>query len=326
VVDRRLERLALVAVVLVAGLGVHRYWKRELSHLTGPARWIWVTDALEHLRPAAGLFVARLRLQAPPSSALLKVCGDREYVVYVNGTVAACGWSRPGFRLDLYDVAHLLRQGDNVIAVEIRSPTPVGGLLLALDVGNVGRNILVSGPAFVSRSRFSLGPPGKGDSPVPVIWGSPPRYPWAYPSPLPYPRSLDEVEVEDPVRIDRAAARAVPGGGLEFDLPRPVFGYLRVDFQGDGAAFVSTAEEPHSMDADGARNVSEPVVRLLGESQWLQPEPRMLSRVWLFGSAAPQAVEVWPVPEEFRLSAPGVVQGTHGPELRTRWTIRTHPE
>lgn len=309
----------------MAGLGLHRFWKRELSHLTGRAKWIWVTDALENLRPAGGLFVGDIHLDAPPSSALLKVCGDREYVVYVNGTAAACGWSRPGFRLDLYDVGHLLRQGENVIAVEVRSPTPVGGLLLALDVDNEGRNVLTSGRSFVSRSRFDLGPPGAGDQPVAIVWGSPPRYPWGYPSPQPYPRTLDEVVVEDPIRVEASSAAEASGGGWRFDLPRPVFGYLWVEFRDDGAAFVTSSEERESLDDGQARDSSEPVFRLAGQQRWLDPEPKRIARVWVFGRAVPVAVEVWPVPEEFRLSAPGVVPGMHGPERPTRWTIRTHP-
>ena len=118
---------ALLVGVLGAGVAAHRFWMRQLSHLTGDAEWVWTTDVLSRLHPTTGLFVAGLRLDAPPGAALLKVCGDREYVVWINGTAAACGWSRPGFRLDMYDVAHLLRQGSNVLAFEVRSAAETGG-------------------------------------------------------------------------------------------------------------------------------------------------------------------------------------------------------
>jgi hypothetical protein len=309
---------------MLAAYAVHGFWERELSHLTGPAEWIWVTDVLDPIHAQSALFVASLRLDTPPPAALLKVCGDREYVVYVNGTAAACGWSRPGFRLDLFDVGHLLKQGDNVIAVEVRSPTPVGALLLALDVGGVGRNVLVSGRSFVARSRFALSARDPSDRPVPVSWGMPPRFPWGYPRPLPHPRTLDETVVEDPVRVSGSNARLLPGGGWEFVLPRPVHGYVWLEFGGDGMAFVASADAPG--DAEAWRDEASPVVRVKGQRWWLDPQPQQVSKVYVFGQQPPVAVEVWPVTEQFSSAAPGVVPGSFGPVPRTRWTIRTHPE
>jgi len=311
---------------MLATLAVHGFWKKELSHLTGPAEWIWVTDVLNPIHAQGALFVASLHLEAPPPAALLKVCGDREYVAYVNGSPAACGWSRPGFRLDLFDIAHLLKQGDNVIAVEVRSPTPVGALLLALDVDGVGRNVLVSGRSFVARSRFALTASDPSDRPVPVSWGLPPRFPWGYPHPLPHPRTLDETVVEDPVRVGGSDARSLPGGGWEFALARPVHGYLWLEFGGDTMAFVAAAGAADTGDAEAWRSEASPVVRVKGQRWWLDPQPEQISRVYVFGQQAPVAVEVWPVAEQFSSAAPGVVPGSFGPVPRTRWTTRTHPE
>jgi hypothetical protein len=323
---KQLMLFALGAGVMIAAYAVHGFWRRELSHLTGPAEWIWVTDVLDPIHAQSALFVASLRLEAPPPAALLKVCGDREYVVYVNGTPAACGWSRPGFRLDLYDIGHLLKQGENVLTVEVRSPTPVGALLLALDVDGVGRNVLVSGRAFSVRSHFALGAKDSSDRPVPVSWGMPPRFPWGYPPPLPHPRTLDEAVVEDPVRVRGAEARLLPGGGWEFVLPRAVRGYLWLEFGGDGMAFVATANAGDAEDPEVWRGEASPVVRVKGQRSWLDPQPQPVSRVYVFGQERPTAVEVWPVSEQFSSAAPGVVPGSFGPVPRTRWTIRTHPE
>jgi len=309
---------------MLAAITVNAFWTRELSHLTGRGQWIWVTDVLSPIHPQAALFVARLQLSAPPPGALLKVCGDREYVIYVNHTPAACGWSRPGFHLDLYDVGHLLHQGENVIVVEVRSPTPVGALLLALDVEGVGRDVLVSGPAFVARSAFTLAASAPADKPVPVRWGMPPRYPWGYPKPLPHPRTLDETVVEDAVRLPDSSARVLAGGAREFVLPRPVFGYLWLEFSGDGPAFAAV-RGPLDGAAGDWRGEASPVVRLPGQGRWLDPEPQLISRVYVFGEAEPTAVEVWPVSEDFSSTAPGVVPGNFGPVPRTRWTTRTHP-
>ena len=174
---RRLALIGLAVVLLVAGRGVHRMWARQLSHLTGDAEWVWSTDALERIHQEAGLFVATFRVEAPTRSALLKVCGDREYVAYVNGTVAGCGWSRPGFRLDLLDVAHLLRVGANTLAVEVRSPTPVGGVLVALDVEGIGSNVVATGRSFVFRRRFDLSPVAAGRGPASDAMGAPSAFP-----------------------------------------------------------------------------------------------------------------------------------------------------
>jgi hypothetical protein len=322
---QRLALAALAAGVMLGVITVHGFWTRELSHLTGDAQWIWVTDVLSPIHTQSALFVATLDLHAPPPGALLKVCGDREYVIYINGTPAACGWSRPGFRLDLYDVGHLLRQGENVIAAEVRSPTPVGALLLALDVDGVGRNVLVSGPRFVARTEFSLSATDPTDRPIPVRWGMPPRFPWGYPKPVPRPRTLDESVVEDPLKVSASSARALTGGGWVFALPHPVYGYLWLEFRADGSAFAVAAGPEEKKSTSEWRGEASPVVRVRGQRRWLDPQPRLISSVYVFGAQEPTAVEVWPVSEEFSSTAPGVVQGSFGPVPRTRWTTRTHP-
>jgi hypothetical protein len=322
---QRLAVLLLVVAVLAGLAALRSFWRRQLSHLTGAAQWVWVTDTLERLHPLAGLFVGRVELDAPPASALLAVSGDREYVVYVNGTAAACGWSRPGFRLELYDVAHLLRQGENVVAIEVRSPTPVGGLLFSLDVDHVPHPVLLSDRHLVARHEFSLAAPAASDPAVPVVWGMPPRAPWDYPAPLPRPRTLDQAVVEEPVRLPAQRAEPVAGGGWRFTVDPPVFGYLWLEFDDDGAAHVVTAPEPDAISADEARWEASPAVRLPGQRRWLDVQPTRIGVVYVFGGKVPRALEVWPVPEEFRPTAPGVVPGTHAPVPRTRWTTRTRP-
>lgn len=305
-------RVALGLAAVAALIGVHRFWLEELSHVTGEAQWMWVTDQLIQVAPTQGLFVTTFTLPSPPGEALLKVCGDRQYVVYANGTPAACGWSRPGFRLDLYDIGHLLRQGENVLAVEVRSPTPVGGVLLALDVAGVGTNVVVSGPAFALRRTFSLEAKVSDEMPVPVLWGRPPRQPWGYPRLVPHSRTLDEVLVVDPVRLTRDEGKALFGGGVRFDLPEEVEGYLWIEGEGDGLWFVaSTAGE--GGDDQWARSQAHVAPRLPGQHRWLDPWPRRLRTVWVFSRDLPTAVEVWPLPSELRRGAPGLVyeEGTN---------------
>lgn len=317
--------VGVLAGVLLVVAGIHRFWLRQLTHVTGDAQWIWVTDLLERVHPTAGLFAASVRLDVPPTRALLKVCGDREYVVYVNGTAAAAGWSRPGFRLEVFEIAYLLRQGENAIVAEVRSPTPAGGLLLALDVAGMGRNVLVSGPAFSLRSEFSLSATHPSDRAVPVIWGAPPRNPWGYPAPLVRPRTMEGVVVVDPLYLPAEAAEALPGGGIRFALQEKVFGYVWVHFEDDRPAFSTVRAGGNGFCLTRLRNDAQPVARVRGQKRWLDPEPRLVSDVFVFGAARVAGIEVWPVAEEFRSTAPGVVPGTFGPVPRTRWPTRTPP-
>ncbi len=319
------RRGALLVVLLVAALlvvVVHRFWLRELSHVTGQAQWMWVTDQFHRLAPAGGLFVASFTLAAPPRGALLKVCGDREYVVYANGTPAACGWSRPGFRLDLYDIGHLLRQGENVLAVEVRSPTPVGGVLLALDVDGVGANVVASGPAFVLRRRFSLSAREGDDVPVPLLLGRPPRQPWGYPRLVSHPRTLDEVLVLDPIRLERGVV--LSRGGVRFELPEEIEGYLWVEPGGDAAVYVATGAEGDS-DDEAARSRAQVAIRQPGQLRWLDPWPRRVRTVWVFARELPRAVEVWPLPGELRRGAPGLVLEQGEVVERRLWTRKYPP-
>ncbi len=300
-------------------------WARQLSHLTGDAEWMWSTDALERVHPEAGLFVTAFQIENPSPSALLKVCADREYVAYLNGTAAGCGWSRPGFRLDIYEVGHLLRVGRNTLAIEARSPTPVGGVLVALDIDGLGSNVVTSGRLFSFRRAFDLAPPRADEPRPPVRWGRPPRFPWGYPAPVSRPRTLDEVSTEEPLRWPAEALVTTPGGARLLTLPRGVFGYLWLELEGDEAAAVwsDPLVTPHAESV--VRLLAQPVVRARGQRRWLDVEPRALGQVWVFGGRSLSAIEIWPVPEEFSSTAPGVVAGKSGPVQRTRWTSHTPP-
>ena len=125
--------------------------------------------------------------------------------------------------------------------------------------------------------------------------------------------------------IPGSSSRALAGGGWEFVLPRPVYGYLWLEFAGDGPAFAVAAGPNQAESADAWRGEASPVVRVRGQRRWLDPQPQLISRVFTFGEQEPTAVEIWPVSDEFSSTAPGVVPGSFGPVPRTRWTTQTHP-
>ena len=118
---RRLFRLKLLAwaggVVLLLLL-LRGQFRHELYHLTGEASWMWVTGDVAEKRPVAGIFVRDFSLADRPRRAVAKICGDRQYTLWINGHLVLVGYNRPGFRLDVVQVTDLVRPGRNVIAVE----------------------------------------------------------------------------------------------------------------------------------------------------------------------------------------------------------------
>ena len=97
------------------------------------------------------------------------------------------GPSRPGDPLALYEIADLLVEGRNRVAVEAASSTGIGGVLLALDVEGFGRDAVVTDGSW----RVDLAPSAlaEGGRYRPVVWGKPPQHPWGYPR-MPRPNEL----------------------------------------------------------------------------------------------------------------------------------------
>lgn len=292
---------------------LHGFWRREVGNLTGEARWVWVTRDLERPYPSRGAFVASFTVSEPGPGALLKVCADREYVAWLNGVAAACGWSRPGFRLDVYDVSHLLRPGANRLRIEVRSPTPVGGLLASLDLPGQRSNAVITGRDFFLETRGGLVPP-------PVVWGSPPRYPWGYPRVFSRPRTLDQLLVEEPV-IAGHPVQLGPKSYL-YRLPSMVFGYLVVQPSSSGWLWYAGGAS-----GEDAGRLRERLQVFTGAPEvLLDPQPQWIEAILIVAGQPPTRVEVWPVAEPFRARAPGVVPGKLAPLPRTSWSYRNPPE
>ncbi|KDA53214.1 hypothetical protein EG19_06930 [Thermoanaerobaculum aquaticum] len=309
----RWRRVFSWGFLLLGWAWLHGFWRQEVGNLTGEARWVWVTAELERPYPTRGVFVATFAVAEPGPGALLKVAADREYVAWVNNVPAACGWSRPGFRLDVYGISHLLRPGENRVRIEVRSPTPVGGLLASVDLPGQKTNAVVTGRDFLLETR-------EGPVPPPVVWGSPPRYPWSFPRAFSRPRTLDQLLVEEPV----AFGPPTPMGPKTYlyRLETPVFGYVVVHPEESGWVWYAAGANGEDLAA-----LKERLQPFLGAPEvLLDPEPRWVSQVLVVAKGKPRAVEVWPVAEPFRARAPGVVPGKHAPLPRTRWSYRNPPE
>jgi hypothetical protein len=159
----------------------------RMSLATGRAEWIWYASRMPEPRPIRFYATCGFVLREKPRRALAKVFVDREHILYVNGERVAGGEQRPGDALALYPIAPRLREGENRVAIEAASPTGVGGVLFSLDVEGLGRDVIVSSGSWrVDLSRNAISGGGRYR---PVVWGSPPQYPWGYPR-MPRPAEL----------------------------------------------------------------------------------------------------------------------------------------
>ena len=170
--------LALVAAAAAIRALVQVHEDR-MRLATGKAQWIWYTSSRP--APSALKFYATrgIVLREKPVRATAKVFVDREHVLYVNGSRAGGAVQRPGDPLAVYDVAPLMREGVNQLAIEAASPTGTGGILFSLDLDGYGRDAVVSDGLW--RVDLSADALNAGGRYRPVVWGSPPQFPWGYP-------------------------------------------------------------------------------------------------------------------------------------------------
>lgn len=188
------------------------------AHFNGPgdgAAWIWDRDAAENTEPVAFLASGVVHLDTPPAIARLAVVADESYHVYVNGSWVGANRYRRGRPADGFDVAHLLRAGENRVVVEARSTRGVGGLMVALGVGAAARTVLVSDGAWQTHldDAYDVFYPHR---PLPVgtpalVWSQPPAGRWRVP-PQPVVRPTLTTDAGQPAAFQPVRARrAGPG-------------------------------------------------------------------------------------------------------------------
>ena len=168
--------LAVVLIGSMAALALHRASADRALLATGPAEWIWYSSRVPKAMPVHFYAVREFALAAAPARASARVFVDRQHVLFVNGQRAGGGTQQPGDALAAYEVAPLLRTGVNRIVIEASSPTGIGGILFALDLG--GQALVSDGRWRVDRDAAALTGEGRYR---PVVWGRPPLYPWGYP-------------------------------------------------------------------------------------------------------------------------------------------------
>ncbi len=297
----RLGLLAAVGAVVLLALLLRGQYRRELYHLTGAASWMWVGDDVSEPRPTAGLFVRSFTLSERPRRAVAKVCGDRQYVLWINSYLVSAGHNRPGFVLDVIPVTDLLRAGRNVVAIEASSPTSIGAVLFSMDIdpgplGRAegdprGRNTVVSGRHWEVVGEWAprLLEGGCGTGRRPWIWGAPPDHPWSYPEPRLHARPLVQSMAGEPGLVPGASAVAAGERSWRYELGKRFRGLVWVVRPERGSppwrvrAAVCEGRMPEAGFA---------VVPLAGAPRWLVPGVVTGGTVVIDGPAEPPDLEV----------------------------------
>lgn len=153
--DRDLiKRLTLVVAFVVAFVAVfaylHRLYAAKFFGITGKAQWIWAQHQMSSNEPVAFFAAREFDLPERRVYTHLKVLGDPEYTVYVNGSelagrlIAGRRQTNVDQRLDLYDISGLVKTGRNRIVVAVRAPQGIGGLIAAIDLAPETQNWLIT--------------------------------------------------------------------------------------------------------------------------------------------------------------------------------------
>ncbi|MCC6729544.1 MAG: hypothetical protein IT208_09435 [Chthonomonadales bacterium] len=132
----------------------------------GASRLAWIWHPAPDGGQAVRFFRAHLRLDDVPSSVTAVITADDGYELRVNGARAGSGFGAGDSvwqTAERYEIAPLLRPGDNVVAVRARSMDGPGGLLAALCAGE--------GPAV--RTLLATGGEWRASADGPEGWATP---------------------------------------------------------------------------------------------------------------------------------------------------------
>lgn len=190
---KRLTVVVIFALVFTAAFAhLERVYSEKFHGITGRAEWIWAHHRMSDANPLAFFAARDFVLPAKRYYTQLKVIGDPEYTVYLNGRelagrrVARGRQTNVDERLDLYDISDLVKTGPNRLVIAVRAPQGVGGLIAAIDLAPENQNWLVTNadwkiyrwwhPDLLRRD-----PPGL-EWQTPMVIGDPPRGRWNYPA------------------------------------------------------------------------------------------------------------------------------------------------
>ncbi len=179
--------IALLALFLftAAFTYLHRTYSRKFFDITGSAKWIWAQHPMNANVPVAFFAARDVDLPEQRIYTHLKVLGDPEYTLYVNGSeVAGRKVGVEDQALDLYDISALVKTGRNRIVVAVRAPQGLGGLIAGIDIAPETENWVVTDRSWKIYRRWTpellLRDPAGLTADLPQIIGEPPDGRWNY--------------------------------------------------------------------------------------------------------------------------------------------------
>jgi hypothetical protein len=180
---RRVTIAALAVFIFTAAFAtLERTYSQKFHDVTGSAKWIWAAHRMSDNVPVA--FYAARDFDLPQNRYFthLKVLGDPEYTVYLNGREVAARRVGEERSLDFYDISQLVKTGRNRVVIAIRAPRGVGGLLAAIDIHPEVANWLVTDGSWKIYRKWTplLLQRDLPQATAPVVIGEPPIGRWNY--------------------------------------------------------------------------------------------------------------------------------------------------
>lgn len=233
--------------------------------------WIWRTHDLRHVQAAGFFAVKELELVEVPAEAEVRILGDAEYLLMINGARIGSNRYATGATLDRYRVERWLVPGRNRLVVELRSPSGAGGLSFELLAD--GQQLVRSDGSWTIHEAHWRGL--LGDRPLipgerPRLLGRSPLGRWGRPEPGPE-RPVFESSLASPEPIAAELFRVPSAEGIwqrtagrgrrppnmgplvEFDFGVERTGYLQLAFRegpgrreeaGTSAVLLAFSNEP----------------------------------------------------------------------------------
>jgi hypothetical protein len=306
---KRLTMVLAFIFLFVAGFSrLERLYSGKFFDATGGAEWIWAQHPMNRNLPVAFFATRELVLPEQRYFTHVKILGDPEYTLYVNGHQVG------GRRLDAsshsaeeqrtlarYDVSDLVRTGGNRFVLAVRSPQGFGGVIAAIDIGPETQNwagtdgewriyrlwhpeLVLRDPAGVAWER-------------PLIIGEPPVGRWNYLTVESADRSDAPSEVQEPLSVlllEGFIPKIQTSGGVavavdeRHDATLFDFGFtsgrirLTLDAPREGSTSIPVRLANQREEAERAEWNLRPFVFAPGESSLTTPEPYRFRYVMAF--------------------------------------------
>ena len=124
---------------------LHLVYSQKFFEVTGEAKWVWAHHRMSDDVPLAFFAARDVVLPERRRYTFLKILGDPEYTLFVNGRqLAARRIDAEDRQIDFYDLSSVVKTGRNRIVVAVRANKGVGGLIAAVDIGPETENWIVT--------------------------------------------------------------------------------------------------------------------------------------------------------------------------------------